>query len=318
MPTIRPGQLPASLAAQVPRSPNALDLSRLSTPSAPSDVVQPGDQLQLTVATGIPEADINEHPIRVDGEGNAHVPLVGPVQLAGLRVPEAERAVQVESIRRGIYREPQVALSMEKQMAHRVTINGAVSKPGVKSIPAASSDLFSALSESGGFQRDADTIVEITYPPQRGPTGQLLPSRTTRVDLLEIEEIGGSYPLPDGSAVMVPRRQPQTVHVDGLVMRPLRIELPFDRELRVLEAIAEAGGRRLSMADRIYVSRIDPGTGRTRVIQVSYKRALENSGENLVLSAGDVVTVQETPLTFTVGTLRNLIRFGFSSAVPGL
>jgi hypothetical protein len=36
------------------------------------------------------------------------------------------------------------------------------------------------------------------------------------------------------------------------------------------------------------------------------------------LAPGDVVSVEETPLTFTVGTIQSFVRFGFSSAIPGL
>jgi hypothetical protein len=37
----------------------------------------------------------------------------------------------------------------------------------------------------------------------------------------------------------------------------------------------------------------------------------------LLLAAGDVVSIEETPLTFTVGTIQSFVRFGFTSAIPG-
>lgn len=314
VPTTPASALPAALRAAAPRSPHRLDLSRLSSPTTANDLLQPGDQLRLTVATGVPEADIEDHPVRVDQRGAAHLPLLGPVQLAGLRIPEAEQTVQLESIRRGIYRQPQIALSLESRKMHRIAVAGAVGKPGVKEIPAGSADLFTALSEAGALSLDADTVVEVTYPPQ---TGDQQGSVTIQVDLIRASEEGGTFPLPDGSAVMVRQQTPKSIHVDGLVKTPKRIDLPFDKELRLLEAISEAGGRRLQMADKIYVSRIDPATGRTRVIEASFRRAQQDASENLVLASGDVVNVQETPSTFTLETLRGFFRFGFSSALPG-
>ena len=40
--------------------------------------------------------------------------------------------------------------------------------------------------------------------------------------------------------------------------------------------------------------------------------------ENIRLAAGDVVSVEETPTTFVVGTIREFVGFGFSAAIPGL
>jgi polysaccharide biosynthesis/export protein len=54
------------------------------------------------------------------------------------------------------------------------------------------------------------------------------------------------------------------------------------------------------------------------VIECSIRAAKRGGNANLVLAPGDVVSVEETPLTFTVGTIQNFVRFGFSSAIPGI
>jgi hypothetical protein len=54
------------------------------------------------------------------------------------------------------------------------------------------------------------------------------------------------------------------------------------------------------------------------VIAVSVKRAKRLGKENLVLAPGDIVVVEETPITMAVETVRGFIRFGFNSAIPGL
>ena len=48
------------------------------------------------------------------------------------------------------------------------------------------------------------------------------------------------------------------------------------------------------------------------------REAKRGGAANLLLAPGDVVSVEETPLTFTVSTIQNFIRFGFSAAIPGL
>ena len=73
----------------------------------------------------------------------------------------------------------------------------------------------------------------------------------------------------------------------------------------------------MEIADRVKVIRTIPGTGEFVTIGASVRRAKQDSQANLVLSSNDVVSVEETPVTFAVQTIRSFVRFGFSSAVPG-
>ena len=116
---------------------------------------------------------------------------------------------------------------------------------------------------------------------------------------------------------MVMPKKTRSISVIGLVNKPGIYELPEDgSKLRILDALALAGDRRLSVADRVRVIRQrDEGSAAT--IQVSVKKAGKNQDENILIAAGDTVIVDETPLTVTVSTIRGFLRFGFSSALPG-
>lgn len=315
---LRPGSLPLELQAQPFRSPQALDLSRLASPQAPTTVVQAGDVLELSIASGVAAADVKAQPVRVDEQGNADLPLLGTIRLAGYQISDAERVVQTESVRRGVFLHPQVSLTSVDRRVHRVTVTGAVTNPGVKELPANGCDLFAALSAAGQFSKDASTRVELMLPGGFGPDGQPQAGRTMSIDLEQATQSGGDFRLPDGAAVMVVRREPPAIHVTGLVSRPSRVEVPPDKELRLLDAITQAGGRQLEVADKIYITRTDPATGQARLIQASYRAAQKDQRENLVLANGDLVSVEETPVTFFLTTIRNFIRFGFSSQIPGL
>ena len=94
-------------------------------------------------------------------------------------------------------------------------------------------------------------------------------------------------------------------------------ELPKGKPLRVDQAIALAQGRSIEFADRVHVTRFVQGREEPIVIDLSMKEAKTNRDSNIVLIAGDVVSVEETPTTFTVDFLRNFFRIGFSSAIPG-
>src|SRR5262249_29553585 len=92
--------------------------------------------------------------------------------------------------------------------------------------------------------------------------------------------------------------------------------LPVDQEIHMLDALAMAGGRTMEIADKVRVIRKVPGREEPVVIEASVRDAKRDGRSNIRLAEGDIVTVEETPLTFTVGTLREFIRFGFSAAIP--
>jgi len=104
------------------------------------------------------------------------------------------------------------------------------------------------------------------------------------------------------------------VFVDGLVKKPGEIELPRDRELRLLDALALAGGRNVQMADKVWVVRQVPGRPEPVLIEVSVKQAKRDRRSNLRLAAGDVMSVEDTPATFVYDLLKNFFRVG--STVP--
>ena len=111
------------------------------------------------------------------------------------------------------------------------------------------------------------------------------------------------------SVVVVLEKAQQSVSVIGLVQRPGNYELPTDETLRLLDAIALAGGLRVSVANRVQVIRRVPDREEPVVIQASLRTAKRDGQENLVLAAGDIVSVEETPTTFVVETIRGFLGF---------
>ena len=52
------------------------------------------------------------------------------------------------------------------------------------------------------------------------------------------------------------------------------------------------------------------------MIDVSVRDAKADGDANLRLAPGDLVSVEETPVTAVLDTLKSFIRFGVSSSVP--
>ncbi|MDA1055455.1 MAG: SLBB domain-containing protein [Planctomycetota bacterium] len=332
--------LPPELWAPRYTSLQNVDLSRLARTISNSQVLYIGDEVEVTMATGLEDKTPPVWKGRVAEGGTINVPLVGAVQVAGLEVIQAEQTIRSESIRRGTYVSPNVTLTVKQRRTNRVAVVGAVEKPNTYELPASSSDLLSAIVQAGGLSEEADTIIEIRHPPGfvdapvadngHGYSTELAsirgnrrmvrtPPRTVQVDLMEAANSEfGDYSLADGATVMVMKRPKRFIHVMGLVNKSDQFEIPQDMpEPRLLDALAMAGGLKMSIADKVHIIRQLPNRAEPVVIEASIRAAKSDTTSNIRLASGDVVSVEETPTTFVLGTLKDFIRFGFSSALPG-
>ena len=102
----------------------------------------------------------------------------------------------------------------------------------------------------------------------------------------------------------------------GLVNRPGKIDLPPDQELYLLDALAMAGGRSSELADRVEILRHRSSTGEPVRIMASVREAKRNPDANIRLAPGDVISVEDTPITMLERMLRYFLRIGVSASVP--
>ena len=189
-----------------------------------------------------------------------------------------------------------------------------------------------------GVTDDASRFVQIRHSPitlqnlaqnqsmQVGPNGvalasYALPPTSTVVDV-DISELSDLPPqslnLFDGSVVSVKREPKRFVTVQGLVKDPKKVEMPIGEELTLLDAIAEAGGTTLSVADKVYITRNSLNSAQPVVIQASLADARSGGKSNLRLMHGDSVSVAETTPTVLVQAVQTFFNFGFNFGLPGL
>ena len=68
--------------------------------------------------------------VRVNSRGLVSLPLIGSIEVAGLTAQEAEAAV-AEKLAANFLQNPQVSLFIKEFTTQRVTVEGAVAKPGI-------------------------------------------------------------------------------------------------------------------------------------------------------------------------------------------
>jgi polysaccharide export outer membrane protein len=360
---VHANRLPARYHAAQVTNARTVDLSRLSVPTTPSDMIEPQDVIDVTIASGIETAgQLVPTPVRLDDEGVATIALLGPVHLAGLEPFAAEQAIATAAIERGLYKAPQVTVTMRKKAVNRITVIGAVENQGVRELPRGQSTLLTALVAAGALSERAGTVIEVRRhdptaprPVARGnrtdgveltggehpaddvhltmartpgggsmqPPAPLPPvpegeaQERLRIDLADLDPTKGQdVQLRDGDIVRVETRDPVPVNVIGLVRKPGQYEMPVNKPLTVLDAIAMAGERSNPWADKILVTRQVPGDKQPVVIRTSMSSAKHDAAFNIRLAPGDVVSVEETAQTTLNYIITGIFRFGVGTNVP--
>jgi polysaccharide export outer membrane protein len=327
-------RLPAEVVAPQSNNLGELNLARLGGYAASTEQIGRGDVLEVTVVTDYGSLPPNIVPVRVNPDGTAQIPPIGLVQVAGLEMMHAEQAIAAAAIERGIYRNPHVTVTMKQQRKNRVTVIGAVEKPGAYDLPPGTSFLLPAIVAAGGLKENASPDVEIrrsdlvrsmpdgNQPQAAGveltghqePAGGAAPS--LHINLVSATETGnGNYHLNDGDTLMVVPREPKPVFVLGLVNRPGKYEMPVNQDLYLLDALAMAGDRSMELADRVLIVRQVPGHAAPYRIRASINEAQTQAESNVRLAEGDVVMVEQTPVTFAWSALRSFFRFSIGSSV---
>jgi polysaccharide export outer membrane protein len=96
--------------------------------------------------------------VRVNSRGQMSLPLVGTLQVGGLTAGEAERLL-VTKLAENYLQDPQVSLFIKEYTSQRVTIEGAVNKPGVYPLRGPTT-LLQSLAVAGG-QASLSDMTEV-------------------------------------------------------------------------------------------------------------------------------------------------------------
>ena len=333
--------LPREWHAVAANNAQTVDLSKLAGATIPQDLIAQGDVIAIDLRVGLKKDDNPNFTTRVQENGEIDLPFIGSIPIVGMNMLEAEQAIRTAAIRRNVYRDPKVTVSMTRPRVNRITVIGAVNKPGTYELRPGNTDLLQAITAAGNLAKEAGTIVEVRHPgfqpgtaPQgRSPSvadgsadgvisasGELVPitgtgAKTLKVDLASIGKEGVGIPtLTDGTVIWVDKQDPLPLSVVGLVNAGGQFEFPVGQNVSVLDAISLSKGISNPAANKIYIIRKRPGVEAPALIQVSYSKAKRDGRENILLQPGDVVSVEQTPMTIIIEVLQ-IAKFSLSGRV---
>ena len=210
IPVNAPGAAPEPLqskgdAAAVPIS---LDTPRVGPPPAgrviPDDYrIGPQDLIEIQVF-GI---DTLKRDVRVNSRGAISLPLIGTVVVGGLSGQEAETLIAAK-YEKDYLRDPQVSVFIKEFTSQRITIDGAVGKPGIYPIRGPTT-LLQAIALAGGqgsladlnevmvFRTEAGDKKILTYDVNKIRAGEASDPTLLNDDLLVVKRAANRVALRD-------------------------------------------------------------------------------------------------------------------------
>ncbi len=245
--------------------------------------LHPGDLVTLRTISLTP---LEVPRLGVDEAGFLHVPLVGPVAVAGVTLEEAQTRIQ-EKLRR-YDRFGVVSLLVTEPAGHRVSVLGAISRPGTYPL-VGMTRVADLVAMAGGVKSvDADGEVQ--------ELGDLQAARLLRADApLPISiprALGGdprhNVPVAPGDVLFVPAWQGAAVRVLGQVKTARAV--PWRSGLRLSEVLARSGGL-TNDADDADVRVIRGPLSKPRIYRASFSAVLQGEGTDVELARGDIVFV---------------------------
>ena len=323
--------LPRQYAAAPTRNFAKVDFTPFAKAIADGETLQQGDQLSVSLDTGMQvggEESKLEWKVNVDASGQAVLPHIGPVRVAGLTRTDAEQQIKNASLQRDVFLTPTVGISVEKQIQRTILVSGAVKKPGPITIRGDGVTLADVLVRAGGLTSEATGEVSVTGSGGSTSTDSIRPVGSTGRGAVSAQTVSlattppsqfGEMFVPDGSVVHVEESPPRPIKVVG-VIKNQAVEVPSGENVRLLDALTLAGGQKYSnwISDKVTVIRRVPERNETIRIKGSIRGAKNHDAENILLAPYDIVSVEENILTFTLSTLSGLLGAGVAAAQIGM
>lgn len=246
--------------------------------AAPDMVIGAGDLLEISVY-GAPDFDKKE--VRVSGNGDITLPMIGAQHVEGLNVDQAQALIASKLAEGQYFNNPQVTVFVKEYATQGVSVLGEVQKPGVYPL-LGQRRLFDAISQAGGLTAKAGKAVTIArrQDPEH-PIAVMLGN-----DLQASTE--GNIDVHPGDTIVVSKAG--IVYVVGDVKMPGGFVMENGR-MTVLQALAMAQGANntASLNSARLIHRKPDGAQQDT--QIALKKILSSQATDIAMQPEDILFV---------------------------
>ncbi|MFO7822282.1 MAG: SLBB domain-containing protein [Lentisphaeria bacterium] len=294
-----------SVSAQEGEAPAGPDPT---TPTLNGSPIIQGDRIRVVLREDPEVTYFGE----VTAAGTIPVPYLGEFAIAGMTPTQAEKALEKE-LKKDLYNQATVAITLVKKALGRVYIYGAVTEPGVVDIPDVGGlTVLQLITHIGGLSRWA--APEDTFIMRRDRMGE--PRRRIPVNLDELFESAvpnseKDIMLQPNDIVCIPGRsgglfdflsvEDAEVFVVGEVKNDESIVYFAPGERRTLfRAVLKAGGfSKFAKTNAVRIIRYQAGKKRQE-IEVDASAIVEEGemDEDVALEQGDMIIVPQRRISF--------------------
>ena len=263
--------------------------------------IGPEDLLEISV---FEEEKLNK-TVRVSSQGNINLPLLGILRVKGLTANELEKEIR-DLLAEKYLQDPNVNVFIKEYRSQRISVIGAVEKPGVFEVTGQKT-ILDILAMAGGLKEDAGQLLFLIRPNSSTPSveetsqkgeGKELgePKPQTFVidlgDLLVRGDLTLNAPLVHGDVLNIPLSG--KIYVGGEVRAPGGFPIKGKR-ITVSQAIATAGGL-TSKADgpETKIFRYAGRDDGKEILLVNLDAIHEGKQEDLYLKENDIVIVPKS------------------------
>jgi polysaccharide export outer membrane protein len=279
--------------------------------------IGPEDLIEISV---FEEEKLNK-TVRVSSQGNISLPLIGILRVRGLTAYELEKEIR-DLLAEKYLQDPHVSIFIKEYRNQRISVIGAVEKPGVFDVTGQKT-ILDILAMAGGMKEDAGQLLFLIRPPrleEGSKGGMAADEQTPKTFVIDLEEllIKGdltlNLTLMNGDVIHIPVSG--KIFVGGEVVRPGGFPLK-GKKMTVSQAIAMAEGLKQGAdgPDTKIIRYSEKGT-KKEIISVDLSTIQKGLSEDPYLKENDIVVVPKSGMkTFLIelrDTIKGLVGFGFS------
>ncbi len=282
--------------------------------------IGPEDLLEISV---LEDEKLNK-TVRVSFQGNINLPLLGVLKVKGLTASELEREIR-DLLAEKYFQDPNVSVFIKEYRNQRISIIGAVEKPGVYDV-SGQRTVLDLLAISGGLKEDAGQLLFLIRLPK---TEEEFPKKmeekgstqdTVKTFIIDLEELlvkgdlSLNLALLHGDVINIPVSG--KIYVGGQVKTPGGFPMK-GKKITISQAVALAGGLtdKAAGSDTKIFRYQETGSGK-QIIPVDIYAIHKGEGEDLQMKENDIMFVPtSTTKAFLIEfreTLKGLMGFGYS------